>query len=363
MKKEIGSNFWITSNDIKEKEYKNITPNEFGYKGDNFRWLSTGRSAILAAIIDIEKKINSSNKVAVVPPYTCHTVIEPFINLGYNIFAYDINEKMCLLEDEYINLIDLVKPSIVLIHRYFGYNTIKDQDLFVKETKSRGIKIIEDCTQSLYSSFNNFDADYYVCSIRKWCGVPDGGFIVSNNGSVDIKLKDADPLLEKTKKEASLMKYEYIFENKGRKEDFLRMYGNAEDILSNQDGYHKISPLSLIIQSNLDVEELMVKRKNNTSFLQQEVQNISHVKCVFDKLNDNEVPLYFPIISNERGSLQRYLAHNNVYAPIVWPKPEKSPKISKLVEDMYKNMLCIPIDQRYDLEDMERIVSLLKSFK
>ena len=62
---------------------------------------------------------------------------------------------------------------------------------------------------------------------------------------------------------------------------------------------------------------------------------------------------------DERKNLQALLADNDVYAPVVWPKAECCPPVSEIAESIYRHILCIPIDQRYDVDDMERIISIL----
>ena len=80
---------------------------------------------------------------------------------------------------------------------------------------------------------------------------------------------------------------------------------------------------------------------------------------VFEELPENVVPLYFPILCMNRKEIQSTLVQNSIYAPIVWPKDEKCPKISIDSDYIYDHILCNPIDQRYSIDDMERIADVL----
>lgn len=209
--------------------------------------------------------------------------------------------------------------------------------------------------------FKRADADYFVGSIRKWCGVPDGGFAVCKVGQFEDKPQNVDKELEIAKMEASILKYKCLFEGKGEKQTFLKRYREAEDILNNQDEYYSISDLSTIIQSNLDIENLINKRRKNFEVIVDCLKEIGFLgeKLIFNTLNDNEVPLYCPILCEEREKVQSVLALNNIYAPVIWHKAECSPVVDEDADYVYDHILCIPVDQRYDSDDMERIVTVL----
>ena len=66
-------------------------------------------------------------------------------------------------------------------------------------------------------------ADYFVGSIRKWCGVPDGGFAVCKDGAFTDKPMRSDIALERAKRVASEMKYRYLFLYAGDKELVIEM--------------------------------------------------------------------------------------------------------------------------------------------
>lgn len=69
----------------------------------------------------------------------------------------------------------------------------------------------------------------------------------------------------------------------------------------------------------------------------------------------------FPILCDDREKIQKLLVKNAVYAPIIWPKNEIFSRVSEKVEYVYEHLLCIPIDQRYDTDDMERIGAIMKN--
>lgn len=356
---EIGSNFWLNPNE----EFSEVpirTPIQFNCKGNDSVWLSTGRSAIRFVIETIEKRRSGLKKVAVLPSFTCNTVIEPFLKSGYMVFYYPVEKDLRTTSDAILQTVIENDATIVLFHRYFGFDTLDGQvDKMFEILHDLGKYTIEDCTQCLYSDIHRSNCDFAIGSIRKWTGTPDGGFAVCREGEFSGKPQKTDVILEKAKVEASYAKYRYLFEYEGEKSEMLAMYRHAEDILDNQTEIYAISTTSVKVQSNLNIDNLKRKRRENFKLLGNIIS--SRVKTVFC-LNNQEVPLYFPIIVGDRSALQKHLVDNAIYAPIVWPKDEQQPIQCEGAEYLYNHLLCIPIDQRYNQDDMRRIAKVIDNF-
>lgn len=360
MLSEIGSNFWLNPN--QKYNNKNIgTPQQFNCMGEDYAWLSTGRSAIEFAIRAIEERKPDLKKVAVLPSFTCDTVFEPFLKLGYEVYYYPVEHNLTTTSDSILETALKYDASIVLFHRYFGFDTLDGQvDRMCGILRGLGKYTIEDCTQCLYSDISRADSDYTVGSIRKWTGTPDGGFIVSHHSRLNNKPSSYDVELEKAKVDASYAKYSFLIEQKGDKGEMLAKYRKAEDILDCQTEIYGISEMSVMVQASLNKEELVSKRRVNFEFLSNNLT--SRLKPVFHLGRNKEVPLYFPVLVNDRASLQKHLVQNAIYAPVVWPKDKKQPRQCEGAENAYQHLLCIPIDQRYGLDDMERIVLVIKNY-
>lgn len=360
MLSEIGSNFWLNPNQL-FSEGPLGTPEQFNCKGSDYVWLSTGRSAIRYIIKTIEERKPNIKKVAVLPSFTCDTVFEPFLKLGYEIYYYPIAKDLTTNSDAILEAVLKHDASIVLFHRYFGFNTLVGQvDGMCDILRGLGKFTIEDCTQCLYSGIPRANSDFTVGSIRKWTGTPDGGFAVCHSGNFKNKPERTDCELEAAKIRASYAKYNYLFEHKGDKSEMLALYRKAEDILDQQNETYAISPMSATVQSNLNVDHLVNNRRNNFNILRETLNG--PVQPLFSLQGNQAVPLYFPVLVDDRAALQKHLVQNSIYAPVVWPKDEKQPIQCEGAENAYKQLLCIPIDQRYDADDMGRIVEVVSSF-
>ena len=59
--------------------------------------------------------------------------------------------------------------------------------------------------------------------------------------------------------------------------------------------------------------------------------------------------------------MHKELAAAGVYAPVLWPVSEEARKVCSVSAMMADKMLSLPIDQRYDYEDIEDIARILLS--
>ena len=359
MLSEIGSSFWINP----EKQYSGdviLTPEIFNIKCKAFEWLSSGRSAITAAVEDALGKNPNMKKTVLLPAYTCESVIEPFLKKGFDTEFFCIDESMRVDAESVISLLKKTKASFFLFHTYFGFNTFTDINKVTDFCINQKVCVIEDRTQCLYSGIPISNADYIVGSIRKWCEVPDGGFVACARGELTENFFEKDATAEKVKLTASYKKFDYLFNGTGEKEEFLALYSQAEDLLEKQNKIYSIADSSYAIQGALDTDELKRKRRENYLFLSASLNSIHGIKILFPDLPGGVTPLFMPIIVEDRQRLRDLLKNERIYAPVIWPKPDAVGECTPHTQYLYDSMLCIPIDQRYDCEDMHRIVQVLR---
>lgn len=355
MIKEIGSTFWVNP-DLDYSERHMIPLDQFNLKGSDWLFLSTARSCIKLAAETAISNNAISTKTVVVPSFTCYTCTLPFENLGFNIVPLPVSKDLTTSPEKLRETVLGSNASIVLLHQYFGFETMKSMEPVIKELREKGVVIIEDRTQCLYSNFSPLPADFYVASIRKWAGLPDGGIIVCSDGKLDKKVEKKDVEFETIKMQASIAKYHYIFDKQGDKEYFRSLYEKAADVLASEKEYFLISDSSTCVQHYLDINELKEKRINNYRHLYMKLSGLKTIGVVFNP-SDDEVPLYFPLKTNgNREALQKYLASKNIYAPIIWPY-EINVEVNENATYLYNDLLCIPVDQRYGIDDMDRIAS------
>ena len=352
MLKEIGSNFWLSKGD---KKNTNIDNTIFNVDYEDEVFTSSGRSAISLVLSDFEIQC----KRALLPSFTCESVIVPFLQKGYHVEYYSVGNNLIIDRDSFLKDIKNSDASVILIHNYFGFDTTSSIKEVITDLRKQGIVVIEDITQVLYSSFERLHADYYVGSFRKWDGIPDGGFVLKANGRFRFKPEKEDTRLIEAKIDAMMAKYNYLFCGVGEKSVFLKKFSEAEELLEKQSTIYRMAEASYKEQANLNIDLLKAKRRSNYQYL---LRNLNHkmVTPLFEHIADSVVPLYFPVLcGGARASLQVWLRDNHIFAPIVWPKPECILDAIRDTDYFYDNLLCIPCDQRYGQEEMEKVISVI----
>lgn len=384
MLKEIGSNFWqklddfdknsISTEKLTEEMKKKFSSELDHISGDDCAFFSLGRAAIEFAVLDIAQeragrmKIGNDSELAhyisnvVVPSYVCDTVIDSVRNHSLPVTYYDIDTDLELTGEQLKIAIDANHADIVIFHRYYGFETASTIKPIIEEYRKKGVRFIEDRTQNIFSPLEHFPVDYVVGSLRKWGAIADGGFCVKNDGKFCIKKPvEQDINTVQTKDKAFRLKYAYMEMDKGEKNEFLKAYRFAEDSLESEKHFYRMSDYSMFsFLYNFNVTEVKRKRIENYTSLYNGISSLNNMRILTKKPNREDVPLYLTFVSQDRDAIQLKLRENCIYAPIIWPKPEGMQKLSESVESIYKNVISMPIDQRYGLDDMERIIFVLK---
>jgi len=70
-------------------------------------------------------------------------------------------------------------------------------------------------------------------------------------------------------------------------------------------------------------------------------------------------PFSLPILVDNRDEVQRKLAQQGVYAPVLWPIDDKARNVCDNSAYISDRMLSLPIDQRYNWDDMEDIAKII----
>jgi len=354
MIKEIGSTFWLTQKEYhKALQKKQVPyPNIRNLSGS---FISSCRSGIRLAIQDCSIK----NKVALVPAFTCESVLVPFQKEGFQVFPYPITQHLNIDVDNFISCVKRINPSIILIHRYFGFNTFTKAIEIVRYLQEKGIIVIEDLTQTMFSSYELPKCDYRVGSIRKWLPIPDGAFV-----SMDVKnlSEDYDLVVAKTK--ALIRKGQYMEHQIGDRSLFMNDFKEAECLLDSREKVYAMSKLSLSIFNDTDIEGMKQRRWDNYKYLAKGLSRFSDLEVIFPIITEDITPFQLPVlVKKNRKEFQQYLVKNQIFATIIWGCPKEFENlIDENVKFIYNHIICFHCDQRYDLQDMKRIECVVKDF-
>lgn len=351
---EIGSEFWLDN--IPEENFSNERPNWLSKYGDTIL-TSSGRGAISLIL----QQITPHNKTVLLPAYICDSVILPFIEHGYTCCFYEVDENLSPIIDN----TEKYKNIGVFLHMgYYGFQTNFNLSKVLQYFQKQSTIIIEDVTHSFFSHFNNYEEnDFYVGSIRKWFGTPSGGFLAASKKVIRRPLFTNNDF-SVLRSAALTTKGKYMKTNdESLKNLFLSQFSDAEILLDKDINPYCIDSISIKLINSLDVDELVNKRRENYKVLLEGLKDISYLETPFKHLTINECPMFYPvIIKKNRNDVRKQLIDERIYCPVHWPIPDQiigTDLFSTL--EIYNTILSIPCDQRYGLDEMDRVISVLKT--
>ena len=226
-KLEIGSNFWLTKEEISEQNP--LEGRVYGLeKWKNCVLTSSGRGAIKLLFGQLPQV-----RRALLPIYTCSSVINPIESLGVECQYYPINRQLEVDIDRLMEMIDRQHPDADYFQSYYGYDTLASVRPLYKDLQEQGIIVVEDITHSWLSSFNTTDADYSVVSLRKWLELPDGGALLSNKHIIEYggEYGESDKIVEEFVKASESKERYFQTLDPADKQIFRQHYVNANVLL------------------------------------------------------------------------------------------------------------------------------------
>ncbi|WP_033540983.1 DegT/DnrJ/EryC1/StrS aminotransferase family protein [Planococcus sp. CAU13] len=351
---EIGSEFWLDS--IPERTAVTMPDYLNEYKNPVFTATCTGAITLLL------QQIQPKRKSALLPAYICESVIRPFLAMGYECRFYGVDEN---LSPDLKDIKAFPDAGVFLHLGYYGFPTNSNLSAVLKSFKEGSTVIIEDVTHTLFSSYERSPFnDYYIGSLRKWFGIPSGGFLAGADAEVDWPLEE-NPAYVNKRLAALLNKGAYIRTNDMEiKTEALRQFSEAEELMEEDFAPYRIDGVSTGIISRVDAQELVRKRRSNFAILMDGVEGIDFLKPVFSSMDAGICPMFFPVLidKEERGRIRSRLTEQGIYCPIHWPLPAQlDPQIFVKTMLIYDRILSIPCDQRYGEDDMKRIISVLRT--
>ena len=355
MKKEIGSIFPLSNSILSEAESRQVP-----FQGDRIYY-----SLCREALFDIAKAMIGTEKTVLIPAYTCQTVITPFEEAGWHCEYYSITRDLRIDEQSVLTLIDKHLPSLLVVHPYFGMDLNEEETALLTKIKDKGIDVVLDLTQCLFSTKQYPFATFVVASYRKWMPIPDGGYL--KNFSKDaIILQPQSENKEFTDREIAAMylRGQYFGNEEQRTKSIsIRLSKAADAIAESNITPHRMSQVAYNLLNEHDVVVNQQKRYANFFYLYEHVPKSERVTKVCKNINDvTTAPLYFTIYVKDRPALQRVLAQDAIYAPVIWPVEDERVLVDDEVRSIYEHLLAIPCDQRYDETDMQRVVEIINNF-
>lgn len=272
-------------------------------------------------------------KTLLIPYFTCEVILEPLEKLGIPYRYYSLNDHL-ELQDEII----LAQGEYLLYTNYFG---IKDSYI-AQLDHIFGQKLIVDNAQALFADADKGYASFY--SPRKFVGVADGGIAVQPS-CIDVS---------KYPQDTSFNRYSHLLKriDRGASEAYDDFKTNSKQLAHQP--IKRMSKLTESILRSIDYTRVRQIRLDNFYQLHQALACTNLLPI--DDFGPFECPLVYPYFTRDE-SLRQALIDQKVYVATYWPNVLQWCEEKQLEYQLSKNILAIPLDQRYNARDMEFIIN------
>ncbi len=287
----------------------------------------------------------SHGKKALLPKYTCDTVVAPFQQLGYDYQFYPVCLDLTIDIPKAKEIFSAHKPNIIVVHPYFGMDLTKQEQDMLEEMHESGCEIILDLTQCLFSTMRLPFIKYYVGSIRKWFAIPDGAFLETNEEMQMPTIENDEIVALQTK--AMKLRGDYFLSADAKvKGESIRLSHEVESLMTRPITPHAMASSSknLLALENSDIQQKI--RIDNYTRLYEGLKDADNIELIADISRLTTAPLFFPFRVKNISEMQKKLAQQSIYARLIWEEEDR--------------ILTITVDQRYDLSDMDRVIAAIR---
>lgn len=266
-----------------------------------------------------------------IPKYICDSVIKLCERESVKYTFYHIGVDFRLSDD--IELRDNEWLYFVNYYSQFDNNQIS-------EVVQKYSRVIVDNAQSYFQEPLPHVDTLYTC--RKWFGVPDGAFLYTDalleeDLPQDVSFERMNYLLGRYERTASEYYSEYVANNK---------LFEIEPIKS-------ISKLTWNLLHGIDYSTVLQIRTDNFTFLDKCFRRINKLKL-------KTTAFMYPLMIDNGSELRKKLQMEKIYIPTLWPAVFDITISEDSEYKMAKNILPLPIDQRYTVDDMRYLVKRIQ---
>ena len=297
------------------------------YHKDAIR-LNTGRNCLEYIL-----RVHNYNKVYI-PYYTCEVILEPLAKLCVPYEFYHVNINLEIEQD-----IELNRGETILYTNYYGLKQNYIETLAAKY----GNQLIVDNTQAFYDKPLSGIDTFYTC--RKFFGVPDGAYLY-----IDKFLNEELEQDFSWNRMSFLTKRIEISAEAG--------YGDFQELSRSLVGQpiKRMSNLTQRLMQSIDYSKISCQRRANYIQLHEALQSSNQQNIT---LEPQAVPMVYPYMT-DRKNLRDVLIQNKVFVAKYWHNVEDWADNNSMETKMVNQLCPLPIDQRYNEEDINRVINIVK---
>ena len=266
------------------------------------------------------------------PYFTSRIMIKPLQEHHIPYEFYRINKQLELSCN-----IELQGDELLVYTNYFG---LKGEYINIIANKYEKQLVVDNAQAFFDRPLHGVNTFY---SPRKFFGVLDGGYAYTQGEKV-VELKES----------ISYDRMGYLLK---------RIDTSAEEAYGDYKSschlgglpVQRMSKLTQCILGSVDYEAVANVRRDNFKRLEEALYDTNK----FSFTLGDAVPLVYPYFCEDE-SLRTKLIANKIYVAQYWPNVLEWCKKEDLEYELTKKVIPLPIDQRYDVEDMNRIIKTIE---
>lgn len=272
-----------------------------------------------------------------IPYYYCPSTTDFLQNENVCVCFYHINEELLP-----VNVPD-EQDSIVLLVDYFGVCGER-----VKEYSSRfkNAEVVIDFAHDFFEKpiLNNHRHNIY--SAKKFFGVPDGSYLVS---------MDIEPDSEALSYASSYSEYLIKTYEEGTNSAYTMKAGVDDYLASN---FTRMSCLTVGLLQNVDYSRVKKQREANYKLMKEAFVGIDELL-----IPDCNAAYQFPLLVRKKGRrIKKELIESKIYVSTLWSGDNLKEHGNEFELRMTNDCVFLPMDQRYDSDDIQYIIETVFEF-
>lgn len=288
----------------------------------DFVTLNTARNALVYL-----SKVRKFDKVYI-PYFLCESVSQVCEREQIKYDYYHINPDFTPSFDR-----KLGEGEYLYIVNYYGQFT----ETKVKELKQKYTNIIMDNVQAFFEKPVQAVDTIYSC--RKFFGVPDGAYLSTDAPRIELQ---QDVSMERMRH--ILGRYESEFAS-----EYYQSFKDNDDFFVELP-LMSMSKLTHNLLRGVDYDYIKSKRDENWKLLHDRLCEKNDLTLVIPN-----APYMYPFYCENGMNIRKALVEKKIYVPTLWPNVLHFEKC-ELEKEYAQNILPLPVDQRYDVEDMKRLI-------
>ena len=299
-----------------------------GYIHDKGIHLNSGRNALEYILKNIP-----GIQCLWIPYYTCDVVLEPLKKLNISYRFYSVNENLELSVP-----LELNNGEYLLVTNYFGI-----KDAYIKELATRyGERLIVDNAQAFFAE--PLEGVKTIYSPRKFVGIPDGGIAYMKNS---LEVADIE-------QDASYNRCSHLLKrlDLGAEAGYNDFRENSHQLVNQP--IRRMSNLTWNLLQGINWEFVKMQRQNNFIQLHKALSSINQLEI--PEFGTFACPMVYPFYTMD-STLKKRLIENKIFVATYWPNVLEWCKEGMLEHELARRVIAIPIDQRYNSEDINHIIS------